>query len=63
MRSAQGSTAEGEWEPGREKGEERVVAESETDRRPGSQMQRLQKFLFVRSQNIRIIESKQNSGI
>lgn len=58
MRSAQGSTAGGEWEPGREKGEGCVAAESETDRRPGSQMQRLQKFIFVKSQNIRIIEPK-----
>ena len=48
----------GEWEPGREKGEDHVATESETDRRPGSQMQRLQKFIFVKSQNIRIIEPK-----
>lgn len=53
-----GRAAGGEWGPGREKGEERVLAQSETDRRPASQMQRLQTFIFVKSQNIRIIESK-----
>lgn len=42
-------------EPGREKGGEHVVAESE---KTGSQRQRFQKVRLLKSQNIRITESK-----